>query len=257
LQSIADPTDRAATLRAAFPEARGVRAPATADGADTGAAGRVDLVCATSPADAARFLRGIRRVLAEDRPAVLASVEPVRPAGADGALFEIFDLMRAGGHVLAAVLAPQVREDGLLAAADLLFLPPALHAACRAAGGVVSYDDPLALLEQARTLQHACDQRLKVIQDLTRAADERLRLIHTQQAELGRLGAVVAERLDVIRGLEDAVRRAERLAEERLADVRRMDAELKRFVARWETRPAARLLRALRRILPGKKAGAA
>src|SRR5262249_55689770 len=83
----------------------------------------------------------------------------------------------------------EISEEGLMAAADLLFLPPALHARCRAAASGFGWEDQEALLEQMRALQQAADERLTLIRQLEEVAKERLALIDNLTADFATLNA--------------------------------------------------------------------
>jgi hypothetical protein len=97
--------------------------------------------------------------------------------------------LRNAGYRLAGLHAIHTDARGLLAFADLLFLPGEIHA--RLTGAAVrapfSCRDPEMLNAQVEVLQRACDERLALIQQLTRAAEERLLLVNRLDAELQRL----------------------------------------------------------------------
>jgi FkbM family methyltransferase len=263
VQPEGEPADGAAELRGALPGTRGVRfrpaAGETVDGVRR-EAGRVDLIRLAAPADAARLLAGARAVLAEDQPAVLASAALAPPAGDQSAFHETLRILDAAGYRLAALVAPTVSEEGLLASADFLFLPPCLHARCCAAAGPFGHEDAAALAEQARQLQRDCDARLHVIDQLRDAVDrehaaaeerladaeERLTVIRCLDQERERLAAAAQERLTLIGELHAEMGR---LAEERMAVIRGLEERLSRTL---DVRVRSWLRRILRHVRPGR-----
>jgi FkbM family methyltransferase len=94
---------------------------------------------------------------------------------------------------------------------------------CRdAAGGEALADETEALLEEARRLQQACDERGEVIEGLERVAAERLALVEAIDREarhlralIDELLAVAEERLSLMRTLDRDLRQVQAVAEER------------------------------------------
>jgi FkbM family methyltransferase len=144
-----------AGLRAAFP------------GTEPAGAGRADVVWLGPGGDAGRVPSA-----GADGPAVVARVTPESFAAAAA--------LGARGYRLAGVCNALVSEEGALGGADLVLLPTALHARCEAGRGALGFEDPEALLEQARQLQQACDDRLEEVRQLRATNDERLELIQRQ-----------------------------------------------------------------------------
>jgi FkbM family methyltransferase len=100
--------------------------------------------------------------------------------------------------------------------------PPA-----RPGGGERFADETEALLEQTRVLQQSCDERLQVIEQFQKVAEERLGLISALDAEAARVRAAAEERLALILSLGKDVRLAQSLAQEREAVIRTLENEVR------------------------------
>jgi hypothetical protein len=107
------------------------------------------------------------------------------------------------------------------------------HDPCHA-GGSATLCDAAALRAQARGVPQGGGASPAPIHQLNAAAEERLALIQTLDAEVKRMREGDEERLTVIGSLEAEVKRVREVAEERLTVFRMLDAEVKRL-----RRPAA------------------
>jgi len=149
----------------------------------------VDLLKTDAQGCDLRVLKGAAETLARCRPALL--VEAIFAPFYEGqaSFDELLAFLSPAGYRLAGVHAIHADPRGLLAFADLLFLSQESHArlAAGTARGPFTCRDPDLLLDQAAALRKACDDRLALIHELTRAAEERLVLIQRLDAELRRL----------------------------------------------------------------------
>jgi len=192
--------------------------------------GAVDLLHIRDAGRVGELLLGCATVLERDRPAVLVCVNAINASEGPDPFAKTLALLRPAGYRLAGLFHMQASPEGLLIAADLLFLSAAQYALGRGGGAVVAAEDPEVLLEQARVLQKACDERQAVIEQLAQTAQERLVLI---------------------RELDWACRETERIAqrraelEERVHSLEQANEDLE---ARLNRGMAARIGRFLRRV---------
>jgi FkbM family methyltransferase len=199
LQTTADGGQFLESLRAGFPESKAMSLPSagTSGGPleafhrEGSPADTVDLIRMERAADGGKWQSMIQRASQSSRPAVLVRVVPLESENESTSFYEAMQLMRATDYRLTSMLNAEISQEGLMAAADLLFLPPALHARCRAAATGFGWEDYEALFEQTRVLQQAADERLNVIRQLEKVAEERLSLIGSLTADFAKLNAEI------------------------------------------------------------------
>jgi FkbM family methyltransferase len=215
-------------LCAGFPTSRGVgfdpAMPPT---------GVVDLLHIRDAGRVGELLLGCATVLERDRPAVLVCVHAANASDGPDPFAKALALLRPAGYRLAGLFHMQTSPEGLIVAADLLFLTAAQYALARGGGAVVAAEDPEVLLEQTRILQQTCDERQAVIEELAQTAQERLALID----ELDRACRESERTARRRAGLEDLVRsleQANRALEARLSDG--VAARVGRFLRRLRLR---------------------
>jgi FkbM family methyltransferase len=139
-----------------------------------------------------RVLKGASKTLARSRPALLVEAIFAPLYEGQASFEEILAFVSSVGYRLAGLHAIHTDPRGLLAFADLLFLAEDAHTrlAAATAAGPFACHDPELLQDQVQALQEACDDRLALIHQLTRAAEERLVLVQRLDAELRRLQGV-------------------------------------------------------------------
>ena len=117
-----------------------------------------------------RILLGAAQTIAADQPAILVEVIFVPLYERQDSYFAILQFMSERGYELSGIFQPHTTEDGLLAFADLLFLPAAAHRRLRERmnNRYVCLDVSL-LKQQVVQLQAICDERLRVIEQLDTA----------------------------------------------------------------------------------------
>lgn len=101
--------------------------------------------------------------------------------------YEIFDFMKFCKYYLAGNYNSHYTEAGMLAFSDLLFIPKSLLTKVSNQSNKFTCFDLDHLIEQNKVLQSACEDRLRLINDLTRVAEERLDVIQVLDAEVKRL----------------------------------------------------------------------
>ena len=106
-------------------------------------------------------LRGARRLLASDRPLVIAELIYVPMYERQGTPEEIVAALRDAGYQLHSLFNIHATVEGRLAFADVLFVP----AECRlpASQDYVQIDNQASLRSQIATLERICQERLEVI----------------------------------------------------------------------------------------------
>ncbi len=121
-----------------------------------------------------RILEGAAQSIARDQPAILVEVIFVPLYERQDSYFEILQFMRERRYKLAGIFHPHTTEDGLLAFADLLFLPAEAHRGLcgRMNNRYICLDADL-LKHQNAQLQTACDERLHAIKQLDAALRKR------------------------------------------------------------------------------------
>jgi FkbM family methyltransferase len=147
-----------------------------------------------------RVLQGARRTIENDQPLILVETIFVPLYGGQDSYFDILSFMKSIHYELAGFYEAHATPEGLLAFADLLFIPAEVHKRLVAGHQLGTFNtldadhlnrqikvlegicaERLSLIER---LQSAADERLALIQELTRVAEERLRVIESLDAEL-------------------------------------------------------------------------
>jgi hypothetical protein len=99
---------------------------------------------------------------------------------------DIIKHMADAGYRLGAWLHAHSAPGGADAFADVLFLPPRLHARVAGAGADYVCLDADHLRRQNEVLQKAADERLELIHRLNATAEERLAVIQSLESQLRR-----------------------------------------------------------------------
>lgn len=137
-----------------------------------------------------KVLLGAKKTLGIYRPAILIESIFVELYAGQGSYFEIFDFMKEHDYRLGGIFESHATQEGLIAFADLLFLPSGLYTAIAPQPGH-EYEyhctDASYLVSQNKLLQTACEERLELIHRLHATAEERLKAIEVLDAEVKRL----------------------------------------------------------------------
>ena len=137
-----------------------------------------------------RVLEGGQGTLAMHRPAILAKTTFVDCHEEQSSYFDILDFMRNHEYRLLAMVAPYATLEGGWVFADFLFVAGETHRDLMADSGTRDHyirTDSEYLLVQNQMLQEACDDRLELINRLSAAAEDRLKVIEVLDAEVKRL----------------------------------------------------------------------
>jgi FkbM family methyltransferase len=163
---------------------------------------RIDFIKTDTQGCDLRVLEGSKRIIEKYRPVILTEVIFVRLYDGQDSCFAIFCFMLDHSYKLAGIYNAHATPEGLLAFADLLFLPDTIYSKFQSLHEDRQFicADPAYLLEQNKSLKVICDERLELINDLTQTAEERLQLIN-------QLTKAAEERMKVIQLLEAEVRR--------------------------------------------------
>jgi FkbM family methyltransferase len=199
---------------------------------------KIDLIKIDTQGTDLRVLQGAEKTIERHRPAILTETIYVPLYEGQDSYYAILDFMRSHEYHLAGIYESHQTSTGLVAYADLLFLPESVYSTFLSVHDLGPFicADPYYLLEKNENLNQVCQERLDLINRLQAAADERLKLIN----ELSRFAQ---ERLDLIQNLHGECDRLlkttdERLhlineltktAEERLMTIQQLDAEVKRL----------------------------
>lgn len=151
---------------------------------------RVDLLKIDTQGNDLRVLKGSERAIQQYLPFVLIEVIFISLYEEQAGYYEIFDHMKALGYKLASIYEPHYSSQGQIAFADLLFLHGESYSKLQSPGyrdeDFVSAD-PTRLLNRNSILQTACDERLELINQLTKTSEERLHVIQLLDAEVRKL----------------------------------------------------------------------
>jgi FkbM family methyltransferase len=132
------------------------------------------------------ILRGAAGILREHQPAVLVEVIFADLYSGQDSYCDIIKHMADAGYRLGAWLHAHSAPGGADAFADVLFLPPRLHARVAGAGADYVCLDADHLRRQNEVLQKAADERLELIHRLNATAEERLAVIQSLESQLRR-----------------------------------------------------------------------
>lgn len=99
--------------------------------------------------------------------------------------------MKSYQYHLARTYNSHYTETGMLAFSDLLFIPQSLVPKINNHHNKLICFDLDHLIEHNKVLQSACEDRLRLINDLTRIAEERLDVIQVLDTEVNKLGEEV------------------------------------------------------------------
>ena len=137
-----------------------------------------------------RVLRGAEDTISNYQPVILVEVIFISLYTGQGSYFDIFDFMKQHDYELAGIFESHCTQEGLIAFADLLFVPQRF---CTMFGLSLGHQhkylctDASHLISQNEFLQTTCDERLELIQKLTAVAEERQAIIEVLDAEVKKL----------------------------------------------------------------------
>jgi FkbM family methyltransferase len=197
---------------------------------------QLDVLRLVPPIDVPGFLRRARNALAATQPVILAHLGLAPGKDGISPLEQTVGALHGTGYCLAGSWNAQTGDAGLVESADMLFMPKATFTRCLAEQGTPYREDSNGLLESARSLQHACDQRMTVIQNLDaevkktqKAAADRLELVHAVTARAKQMELIASDRLAMIHELTAKVKLLQRAAGERLEVIQELDDEVNRM----------------------------
>jgi hypothetical protein len=197
---------------------------------------QLDVLRLVPPMDVPTFLRSASRTLAATQPVILAHINLVPRADGASPFGQAISALQGTGYCLAGAWNGQTGDAGILESADILFMPHAIYARCLTEQGTPYCEDSNGLLESARSLQHACDERMAVIQNLDaemkkiqKAASERLELVHAVNARAKQMELIASDRLAMIHELTAKVKVLQRAAGERLEVIQELDEEVSKM----------------------------
>ncbi|MGD0038760.1 MAG: FkbM family methyltransferase [Bacteroidota bacterium] len=170
--------------------------------AQSGMLSKVDMIKIDTQGTDLKVIQGARKTIERFHPLILAEAIFVPLYDGQDSYYGILDFMRQLEYHLAGIFEMHCRQDGLLAFADLLFLPEQIYlqfCSSQTFGHFVSVDAKY-LKEQNRTLEQVCEERLNLIEQLQMTADERLKLINE-------LSKIAGERLTVIQTMDAEVKK--------------------------------------------------
>jgi FkbM family methyltransferase len=144
----------------------------------------LDLIKIDAQGHDLHILRGAATTLRRDAPVVLVEVIFAALYDNQDSYFDILQHMKDWRYELAGIHNAHASATGVLAFADCLFLPAALHARVRGGSERFTCLDADELLQQNRLLQKACEERLELIHQLHQTAEERLQVIHKLDAQV-------------------------------------------------------------------------
>ena len=135
-----------------------------------------------------KVLQGAKKVIKKYSPCILVEVIFIQLYQTQDSYYEIIKCMHEYEYSLANILNIHYSERGILAFADLLFLPNHKFKQIKTTPNQrFSCHDVEYLLTQNQLLQQTCDERLAIINTLDQAAKERLTLIESLDTEVKRL----------------------------------------------------------------------
>jgi len=162
---------------------------------------RVDMIKIDTQGTDLKVLEGARKTIQKHQPFIVAEAIFVPLYAGQDSYYGILDFMRQQEYRLAGILETHCTREGLLAFADLFFMPEKIYlrfCSSQTYGEFICVDASY-LSEQNRVLGRACHERLDLIERLQKVADERLRLINE-------LSKIAEERLSVIHTLDAEVK---------------------------------------------------
>ena len=135
-----------------------------------------------------KVLQGAREVIKQYSPCILVEAIFIELYQTQNSYYEIIKYMQEYEYSLANILNIHYSEKGVLAFADLFFLPNDKFKQIKTSPNEkFSCYDVAHLLTQNQFLQQTCEERLALINTLDQAAKERLTLIESLDAEVKKL----------------------------------------------------------------------
>lgn len=147
----------------------------------------VDLIKVDTQGNDLKVLYGASNIIKWFSPIILVEFIFIKLYQNQCSYYEIFEFMKSYQYHLAGIYNSHYTETGMLAFSDLLFIPQSLIPKINNHHNKFICFDLDHLIEHNKVLQSACEDRLKLINDLTRIAEERLDVIQVLDAEVNRL----------------------------------------------------------------------
>lgn len=151
---------------------------------------QVSLIKVDTQGNDLKVLYGAEDTIRRYSPAILVEVIFIALYQNQGSCFDIFEFMKQHRYELGGVFETHATQEGLVAFADLLFLPSQIHAAVSPKFGhkhPYVCTDIAHLVSQNKLLKETCEERLELIHRLKATADERLKVIEVLDSEVQRL----------------------------------------------------------------------
>ncbi len=155
-----------------------------------GDSSKIDFIKIDTQGNDLKVLQGARKTIRDSLPVILIESIFIPLYEGQDSYYEIFNFMKTHGYHLAGIFNLHCTHEGLIAFADLLFLPTSIYSKLGTDWGqddLFLCVDPTYLVEQNMILQTACEERLELINQLTKTAEERLRVIQILDAEVKKL----------------------------------------------------------------------
>jgi len=147
----------------------------------------VNLIKVDTQGNDLKVLHGASNIIKRFSPIILVESIFIELYQNQCSYYEILGFMKSCHYYLAGIYNSHYTETGMLAFSDLLFIPKSLVSKVGSYSNNFTCFDLDYLIEQNKFLQSACEDRLRLINDLTRVAEERLDVIKVLDAEVKRL----------------------------------------------------------------------
>lgn len=149
----------------------------------------VDIIKIDSQGNDVNILKGGLKIIKKSRPVIISEFIFVPLYNGQCSYYEQISLMKELDYELGGIYDQHYSENGILAFADLLFVPGEKHS--ELCDGISQYSafvsaDAAALKEENKRLYEICEERLNLINELTAEAQKRLDLINTLNSEINR-----------------------------------------------------------------------
>jgi FkbM family methyltransferase len=212
---------------------------------------RVDFIKTDTQGCDLRVLEGSKRTIQEYRPIILTEVTFIPQYRGQDQYYELFRFMEKKGYCLGGIYGLHQTDKGLIAFADFLFLPSAIHSRIHTkdSDGEFICTDSDHLIEHNKYLEGTCQEQVHVICELEQAVEERAHVIKDLKNTTEERARVIKdlkntteERARVIQELHDTIiKDLKNTAEERLRVIDLINQELETIKRHWAYRLGVRI----------------
>ncbi|MCX6175429.1 MAG: FkbM family methyltransferase [Ignavibacteriales bacterium] len=150
----------------------------------------VDFIKIDTQGNDLSVLRGAKETILKNSPIVLTEAIFIPLYKNQCSYFDQFNFMNNLHYTLAGIYNIHYCENGQIAFADLLFIPPSIREIVNSK--ILSKQsffcaDNNLLAEENRTLKSICEERLELINRLSEEAERRLEIINQRDSEIKKL----------------------------------------------------------------------